>query len=116
MKPRYWILLVLTLVIAYFLPMTIRIKTAQDLRREALAAAGGDLPYQLVISDFTGVVGDIIYTNDYSFSPASNGNKNLTNIHIRWGVMWAENQWDFILEPLDLENVKVIVNTGGAIK
>ncbi len=110
----------LALIAAYFVPLSLDIARGQTLRRQALAAAGDDLPYQLIIKDFTGNVRDIVYTNDYELSPASDPsireNYPLKNLHIRWGVMWDGDRWVFLYEPVDLENVIVVVNTGDDIE
>jgi len=116
MKDRYWVILALVLSFAFFSHLATDIARKQNLRREALAAAGGNLPYQLYITNKYEIFGDIIYTNDYTLSPPSDGEAGLNNLYIRWGVTWGGSQWDFILNPLTLENVKVTVNSGDAIK
>lgn len=116
MKSRYWAALMLALLLAFGFHMAAGISEKQNLRRQALAAAGDDLPYQLYISNVNQVFGDIIYTNDYTLSPATDGDTQLNNLYVRWGVLWGGTQWQFRMEPLTLENVRVIVNTGDAIR
>ncbi len=120
MKTKYRVLLVLALIAAYFTPLAADIAQRQTLRRQALANSRDALTYQLIIKDFTGNVRDIVYTNDYELSPASDPslrkNYPLKNLHIRWGVMWGGDSWVFLYDEIDLKNVSVVVNTGDGIQ
>lgn len=116
MKSRYWVLLVLVSSIAFFGTLAFHISTRQTLRRQALTAAGNNLPYQLIISDYQGIVGDIIYTNDYEILPSTNGLDSDVNLYVRWGAMWQGECWGFLFDPTTFQNVRVQVNTGDAIQ
>jgi len=117
MKTRYWVALVLALIVAFFVPLAATIREHQTLRREALAAAGDDLPYQiLVYQKGTDNCQGIFYTNDYKLSAPTCGEDNCCNLYMRWAVTWRGDRWTFILDPSYTEDVLVVVNTGDAIR
>jgi hypothetical protein len=115
-KDRYWLMLAVTLSFALFCVMQTGIADEEALFNKALADAGDNLPYQLVVYDGYGKWIDTIYTNDYTLLPPSHGGTGLNDLHIRWGATWAGRQWQFILKPLTIDDVRVKVNTGKSIK
>jgi hypothetical protein len=115
-KDRYWLMLAVTASLALFCFMKARIDTEDTLLRQALTDAGSNLPYQLIVYNNHGGYYDTIYTNDYTLSPATHGNTDLNDLHVRWGVTWCGTHWLFMLQPVTLEDVKVTVNTGNSIE